>query len=127
MNRQQRRAREAKERKIVEKAWEQMRVICNLDPNLLHENDYTPMDCVLCGANMPTLHDTHNAAPLAPNQQAKAAKLEGNVGRCCSKCDKHVLYARLEAMGLSTKNVSKYCYGTPSLPLFVKLQSACSP
>ena len=75
---------------------------------MIHEKDYVPMDCYLCGAHMPSIHDTHNPQPLSPATTAKQA-LEGNLPyRCCSECNKEVNNKRIENSG-ATKFV---------LPLF---------
>ena len=62
----------------------------------IHERDYKPMKCCLCGADMPSIHDTHNPAPLTRITYAKEA-LEKNLPyRCCAKCDREkVIPARI--------------------------------
>ena len=62
---------------------------------MIHEDDYVPMNCCLCGARMETIHDTHNPAPLAPHCYAKEALLDSLPHRCCSKCDIKVIGARM--------------------------------
>ena len=73
-----------------------LRDIYNSAPSMVHENDFVAIDCVLCNATMESVHDTHDARPLAPSQTAKqAAELKKNIGRCCSECNSlHVIPAR---------------------------------
>ena len=73
-----------------------LRDIYNAAPSMLHEKLYIALDCVLCNATMKSIHDTHDARPLAPSQTAKQAfEKKKNIGRCCSVCNaKHVLPAR---------------------------------
>ena len=66
---------------------------------MIHEDDYVPMNCCLCGARMETIHDTHNPSPLAPKCYAKEALMDFLPHRCCSKCDRKVLAARMSAFG----------------------------
>jgi hypothetical protein len=83
MNRAQRRRYAAKMRnseKVLRNAW-------NSAPTMIHEDDYEIIDCVLCGATMRNVHDTHAAYPLKPFQTAKEANDDGNIGRCCSDCN----------------------------------------
>lgn len=93
MNRAQRRAAASKLRKknsfVALKTHDDlMRQIYNSAPSMIHENDYTAIDCVLCNAPMQSVHDTHDARPLAPSQTAKQAfEQKENIGRCCSKCN----------------------------------------
>ena len=61
--------------------------IYNAHPAMIHENKYIPIDCILCGASMPTIHDTHNPAPLTPECFAKQAFETRSPNRCCSKCN----------------------------------------
>jgi hypothetical protein len=53
---------------------------------MIHEKDYQPMKCCLCGKDMPSIHDTHNARPLAPSVTAKEALEQNLPHRCCSEC-----------------------------------------
>jgi len=77
-------------------AMNMMNSIYNAAPNMIHEKDFVPMDCVLCGAEMKTVHDTGNPYPLTEKCYAKEALEEGNPNRCCSKCNREkVLPARL--------------------------------
>ena len=70
--------------------------IYNAAPSMIHENDFVAIDCVLCDATMKSVHDTHDARPLAPSQTAKQAfEQKKNIGRCCSACNSlRVLPAR---------------------------------
>ena len=54
--------------------------------SMIHERDYQPMKCCLCGKDMPSIHDTHNARPLAPSVTAKEALDQDLPHRCCSEC-----------------------------------------
>ena len=54
---------------------------------MIHERDYTPMKCCLCGKEMNSIHDTHNPAPLAPHTYAKQAQEENSPHRCCGQCN----------------------------------------
>ena len=38
---------------------------------MIHEKDYVPMNCCLCGKHMSSIHDTHNPFPLTPRCYAK--------------------------------------------------------
>ena len=71
----------------------------------IHERDYVPMDCYICGAHMPSIHDTHNADPIAPGTTAKEA-LDNNLPyRCCSECNRKVNEERMKKSGTSTFSV----------------------
>jgi hypothetical protein len=70
--------------------------IYNNVPTMIHEKDYVPMDCVLCGTQMKTIHDTASPHPITEECYAKEAHETGNPNRCCQKCDKtYVLPARM--------------------------------
>ena len=56
------------------------------DSTFISEKDYEPMECCICGADMPTIHHTNNPSPLTPNTTAKMALEEQLPHRCCSKC-----------------------------------------
>ncbi len=73
-----------------------LRDIYNAAPTMVHEKDFVAIDCVLCNATMKSVHDTHDARPLAPSQSAKQAfEQKKNIGRCCSACNSlRVLPAR---------------------------------
>ena len=63
---------------------------------MIHEKDYVPMNCCLCGAYMETIHDTHSPDPIAPRTTAKQAKERNLPHRCCGKCNQtRVLPERL--------------------------------
>ena len=69
---------------------------------MIHERDYTPMKCCLCGKEMNSIHDTHNPAPLAPHTYAKQAQEENSPHRCCGQCNaEKVNPARMEVLGVS--------------------------
>jgi len=70
--------------------------------SMIHEKDYLPMNCCLCGKEMVSIHDTHNPFPLAPKTYAKEAQEQNLPHRCCSECNAtHVNPARAARMGLS--------------------------
>ena len=63
---------------------------------MIHERDYEPMNCCLCGEHMPSIHDTHNPEPFTPKCWAKDA-LDNNLPhRCCSKCNVKVTEERMK-------------------------------
>ncbi len=69
----------------------------NLAPNMVHEDDYVPMFCVLCGEVMNSIHDTHNPGPLTDDCTAKHAHETNEKNRCCTVCnDTKVWTAREE-------------------------------
>jgi hypothetical protein len=99
MNRKERRFKAKQERKnksnlvfnpLIERA------IYNNASTMIHEDKYVPMNCVLCGDLMKTIHDTHSPNPITELCYAKESYETGNPNRCCSSCNsKYVLPARL--------------------------------
>ena len=78
-----------------------LKEIFNSSPPMIHEDDYVPMDCVLCGTEMTSIHDTHNPFPLTDECFADETYKTGNPNRCCSKCNmEKVKSARLGSMGI---------------------------
>ena len=76
--------------------------IYNSSPNMLHENKYVPMNCVLCGNKMNTIHDTHNPYPITEKCFPKDTHETGNPNRCCSACNlEKVIPARLSSLGVN--------------------------
>ena len=76
---------------------------------MIHEKDYQPMNCCLCGKEMVSIHDTHNPAPLAPHTYAKEAHEQNLPHRCCSECDTtRVNPARAERKGLTEGQISVF-------------------
>ena len=66
---------------------------------MIHEKDYKPMNCCLCGKRMDFIHDTHNPQPFTPRCYAKEAQENNLPHRCCSKCNaSKVMPARLYAL-----------------------------
>ena len=65
---------------------------------MIHEKDYVPMNCCLCGQSMPSIHDTHNPYPLAPHCYAKEALENNNPNRCCIRCNDKVTQARVNQL-----------------------------
>jgi len=73
-----------------------LRGIWNNAPNMIHEDQYVPMFCILCGEVMESVHDTHNPAPFTDRCYAKEALETEIKNRCCSRCDEEkVIPARL--------------------------------
>ena len=67
--------------------------------SMIHEKDYEPMTCCLCGKEMTSIHDTHNPYPLTKKCTAKQALQFNLPDRCCTECvNKHVRPARLSKM-----------------------------
>ena len=66
---------------------------------MIHERDYEPMNCCLCGEHMPSIHDTHNPHPLTPKCWAKDALDKNLPYRCCSKCNVKVTEERIKENG----------------------------
>ena len=80
--------------------------IFNFVPTMIHEDKYVPMDCVLCGSEMKTIHDTHNPSPITEKCYAKEAFETGNPNRCCSECNStKVNPARLRDLGMKVDSV----------------------
>jgi len=82
-----------------------LRGIYNSAPNMIHEDDYVPMDCVLCGKTMETIHDTHNPSPLKPQCYAKEVHETENPNRSCSECQSDVMTARFSKLGIDGDNI----------------------
>ena len=61
------------------------------DSIMIHERDYVPMDCFICGKHMPSIHDSHNPEPITPHCTAKKALEENLPYRCCSQCDHNIV------------------------------------
>ena len=61
---------------------------------MIHERDYIPMNCCLCGKHMPSIHDTHNPQPLTPKCFAKEAQEKQLPYRCCQDCNNSVVADR---------------------------------
>ena len=73
------------------------------DSTMIHERDFVPMNCCICGAEMNSIHDTHNPSPIAPHCTAKESLDKGLPHRCCTKCDHSVVIPervrRIESSG----------------------------
>jgi len=80
-----------------------LRKIFNSDPTMIHEKKYVPINCVICGEKMKSIHDTHNPFPITEKCYAKEAYDTGNPNRSCSACASKVLDARLHILGISLK------------------------
>lgn len=81
--RRKNRAKVTKKKKCIS-----LRDFYNAVPTMIHEKNFVVINCVLCNATMKSVHDTHDARPLAPSQTAKQAlEQKKNIGRCCSACN----------------------------------------
>ena len=99
---------------------------------MIHEKDYQPMNCCLCGKEMVSIHETHNPSPLAPHTYAKEAQEQNLPHRCCGECNiTKVTPARAEMHGLSQgivdimdvwQNESLYEEIADGRPVWVKTQ-----
>ena len=98
-----------------------MKEIFNSSPTMIHEDDYVPMDCVLCGTEMKSIHDTHNPFPLTDECFANDTHETGNPNRCCSECNmEKVKSARLCAMGMNPDEM-EYVTKTISLGELIEM------
>ena len=80
---------------------------------MIHEKNYVPMNCCLCGAPMPTIHHTHNPSPLTPRCYAKEALEDNLPHRCCGVCDQtKVIPQRMRDAG---EDPSRMRLGTPKM------------
>ena len=77
------------------------REIYNSAPNMIHENDFISHQCSLCGVEVKTIHDSHNSYPLGKNTTAKEQNGMEDNDRCCTKCNRDVINARLLMRGLA--------------------------
>jgi hypothetical protein len=83
------------------------RMVMNSSPTMIHEDKYVPMDCILCGETMMSVHDTHDARPLKETCTAKESLETGNPNRCCSTCNAEKVHpARLGSFGLDPDDVT---------------------
>ena len=72
------------------------------DSTMIHERDFVPMNCCICGAEMNSIHNTHNPYPITPFCTAKIAHDENLPHRCCTKCDHSVVIPeRIKRLGES--------------------------
>jgi len=67
--------------------WNKERKLYNRVPTMIHEDDYVPMNCVLCGSSMKTVHDTNSPNPITELCYAKESLKTENPNRCCNECD----------------------------------------
>ena len=76
-----------------------LRAALNNAPTMIHEDQYVPMFCILCGEVMESVHDTHNPAPFTDRCYAKEALETEIKNRCCSRCDEEKVFpARLKLL-----------------------------
>lgn len=70
----------------------------------LHEDDFIPHECFLCGNFITNIHDTHNPFPLINFQStAKEENGKDKPKRCCSECQFKIVYpARTESLKKGT-------------------------
>ena len=54
---------------------------------MIHEKEYVPMNCCMCGKEMTSIHETHNPSPLTPHCMAVDALEDSLPHRCCDDCD----------------------------------------
>jgi hypothetical protein len=63
---------------------------------MIHSKDFIPHDCSLCGKEIVSVHDSHNAFPLKKFQYAKEVNGKVENERCCSTCESEkVIPARM--------------------------------
>lgn len=65
---------------------------------MIHEKDYVPMTCCLCGKNMDYIHNTHNPYPLTPKCFAKEAQENNLPHRCCDECEEEMVLPARELL-----------------------------
>ena len=66
---------------------------------LIHERDYEPMECCICGAEMNSIHDTANPEPVTIRCTAKDSLEQDLPYRCCKDCDQVIILPlRIEMM-----------------------------
>jgi|TARA_B100000959_G_scaffold113650_1_gene119816 hypothetical protein len=82
------------------------REIFNHSPTMIHEDNYEELNCVLCNKEMKTIHDTHNAFPLAKLQSAKEAYEQDTHYRCCTECNKNKVMPKRLNMFFANKNTN---------------------
>ena len=87
------------------------REIYNSAPSMIHENKFEVLNCYLCDKEMTTVHDTHNAFPLAKLQSAKEAYESDVSYRCCSECNKEVTKARFDSLGVDPAHIKTVTLG----------------
>tara|TARA_B110000114_G_C14774565_1_gene270197 strand:- start:27 stop:449 length:423 start_codon:yes stop_codon:yes gene_type:complete len=79
-------------------AWYQNEVLPKIYNNcdtMIHENDFIPHDCVLCGSEIKSIHNSNNPFPLTEVTTAKGENGKESPQRCCNSCDGKVLIARI--------------------------------
>lgn len=80
----------------VSQDFDRIRDIYNNLPSMIHESEFKPFDCILCGERVNSVHDSHNAFPLEKPTLQKVENDKGRPRRCCSKCDQEkVMPARI--------------------------------
>lgn len=72
----------------------------NVPGHMIHEDDFIPHDCYLCGSEITSVHDTHNPFPLIDfNSMQVEENGKKEPKRCCSKCETSIVMpARMESM-----------------------------
>jgi hypothetical protein len=76
--------------------FDRIRAVYNNSPSMIHENEFKPFDCILCGERVTSVHDSHNAFPLEKPTLQKVENDKGRPRRCCGKCDlEKVMPARI--------------------------------
>ena len=88
----------------VSQDFDRIRDVYNNSPWNIHENEFKPFDCILCGERVNSVHDSHNAFPLEKPTLQKVENDKGRPRRCCGKCNlEKVIPARIN-MILSNPN-----------------------
>jgi hypothetical protein len=78
-----------------------------MNSNHLPEEKYEPMECVLCGDTMKTVHDTHNPYPLTESTTGMTRNGKQEKVRCCTKCNhEKVIPARISMTSKSQLKVN---------------------
>lgn len=90
----------------------------------IHEKEYEPMNCCMCGKVMTSVHETHNPYPLTPKCLAVHALEDSLPHRCCEDCDmKHVIPMRLEILNPSHLEINGDDFARPTFRKFYRNKS----
>ena len=81
------------------------REMYNNASNMIHEDNYKIINCVLCDKEMKTVHDTNCAFPLARLQSAKEAFQNQKKYRSCNDCENDVMNARHDLVDYSKESL----------------------
>ena len=73
--------------------------IYNNHDTMIHENDFIPHDCVLCGSEIKSIHNSNNPFPLTEVTSAKGENGKESPQRSCNACENTlVLPARIRSL-----------------------------